>query len=107
MNNNFKTPDDVTEFESSIARSAKSIPLKDKIKLDKAVADKKLEETSRLSMSDRYEKAWESIYNKLPSWRKNEIDKQLKTGTLSNKHWDKDFVQQVTALAELDDPKTV
>lgn len=105
MEHDFKTPDDVTEFESSMARNAKVLPPKDKVKLDKAASDKKLEKVAGLTMAGKYERAWKSLYSKLPGWRKNEFDNQLKTGRLSDKEWDNDFVRQVVALAESDDPQ--
>lgn len=105
MEQDFKTPDDVTEFESSMAKNAKVLPLKDKVKLDKAVANKKLGKVSGLTMADQYERSWKSVYSKLPKWRQNEIDNQLKSGRLSDKEWDNDFVRQVVALAESDDPQ--
>lgn len=105
MEHDFKTPDDVTEFESKIAKeAANSIPTKDKAKLEKAVKEKK-KTTIDFSMVDRYANAWKRLYSKLPKWRQNEIDNQLKTGKLGNKDWDTDFVRQVAALAESDDPQ--
>ena len=107
MEHDFKTPDDVTEFESKMAKEAvKAIPPKDKAKLEKSVKEKK-NSTVNLSMAVRYENAWKRLYSKLPKWRQNEIDNQLKTGRLSNKDWDNDFVRQVTALAESDVPQAV
>lgn len=106
MEHNFKTPDDVTEFESQMAKNAKVLPTKDKAKLDKAIADKKLEKVAGLSMADRYERAWKRLYSKLPKWRQNEIDIQLKCGKLSDKDWDTDFVRRVADLAESDDPQS-
>jgi uncharacterized protein (DUF1697 family) len=102
MEHDFKTPDDVTEFESQMAKNAKSLHPNDKKKLEKAVKEKK-QFTAALSMAIRYENAWKSVYSKLPKWRQNEIDNQLKSGRLSNKDWDTDFVQQVVVLAESDD----
>lgn len=100
MEHDFKTPDDVTEFESKMAKeAAKVIPSKDKAKLEKAVKEKK-NSTVNLSMAVRYENAWKRLYSKLPKWRQNEIDSQLKTGTLSDKDWDTDFVQQIIVEAE-------
>lgn len=105
MEQDFNTPDDVTEFESKMAKEAsKSISTKDKAKLEKAVKEKK-NPTVNISLSDRYANAWNRLYSKLPKWRQNEIDNQLKTGTLSDKDWDTDFVRQVAALAESDDPQ--
>jgi hypothetical protein len=105
MEHDFKTPDDVTEFESKMAKEAvKAIPQKDKAKLEKAVKSKK---TSTLSMADQYVNAWKSVYSKLPNWRKKELDKQLECGRLSDKEWDNDFVRQVIALAESDDPQAI
>ena len=105
MEQDFKTPEDVTEFESSMAKNAKVLPLKDKKKLKKAVADKKLDKVAGLTMADRYERSWKSVYSKLPGWGKNEFDIQIQSGTLSDKEWDNDFVRQVVALAESDDPQ--
>jgi len=107
MEHDFKTPDDVTEFQSKMAKEAlKAIPPKDKAKLEKAVKEKK-KTTVDLSMVDRYANAWKRVYSKLPTWRQKEIDNQLKTGKLSNKQWDIDFVRQVIALAEIDDPQAI
>lgn len=107
MEQDFKTPDDVTEFESQMAKdAAKTIPPKDKEKLEKAIKEKKTV-TVPLTMKERYERAWNKVYSKLPEWRKKEVDNQLKSGTLSNRDWDNDFVRQVTALAESDDPQAV
>lgn len=106
MEHDFTTPDDVTEFESKMSKEAgKAIPQKDKAKLDKAVEDKG--KVGRLSMGERYVNAWKSVYIKLPTWRKKELDKQLESGKLSNKEWDNDFVRQVIALAESDDPQAI
>lgn len=103
MEHDFKTPDDVTEFESKMAKEAlKAISPKDKAKLEKAVKEKK-KTTVDLSMADRYANAWKRLYNKLPKWRQNEIDIQLKCGRLSDKDWDTDFVRRVADLAESDD----
>lgn len=100
MEQDFNTPDDVTEFESKMAKEAsKSISTKDKAKLEKAVKEKK-KITVDLSMADKYINAWKQIYAKLPKWRQNEIDNQLKTGKLSDKEWDTDFVQQIIIEAE-------
>lgn len=105
MEHDFKTPDDVTEFQSKMAKEAlKAISPKDKAKLEKAVKEKK-KTTVDLSMADRYANAWKRLYSNLPKWRQNEIDNQLKTGTLSDKDWDNDFVRQVAAIAESDDPQ--
>jgi hypothetical protein len=106
MEHDFKTPEDVTDFQSQMAKTASKLSQKEQKKLSKAVADKKMKSVS-LSFSDRYKLAWKSVYSKLPKWRQEEIDNQLKTGTLSDKEWDKDFVQRVTALAESDDLQAV
>ena len=106
MEHDFKTPDDVTEFQSKMAKEAlKTISSKDKAKLEKAVKEKK-KTTVDLSMVDRYANAWKRLYSKLPKWRQNEIDIQLKCGRLSDKDWDTDFVRQVADLAESDDPQS-
>lgn len=55
----------------------------------------------------RYKSAWKKVYGNLPIWRQKEIDNQLKTGSLTNKDWDTDFVRQVIALAESDDPQAI
>lgn len=103
MEHDFKTPDDVTEFESKMAKeAAKAIPVRDKVKLEKAVTEHK-KSIVKIPMAEKYAAAWKGLYEKLPVWRKKEIDNQLKTGTLSDKDWDNDFVQQITALAESDD----
>ena len=56
-----------------------------------------------LSTAERYKAAWKKVYDQQKEWRRNEIDKSLKDGTFGEKHWDDDFVQQVTSLAESDD----
>jgi hypothetical protein len=106
MEHEFKTPEDVTNFQSQMAKTASKLSQKDQKKLSKAVADKKMK-LEGLSFSERYKLAWKSVYSKLPKWRQEEIDNQLKTGRLSDKEWDKDFVQRVTALAESDDLQAV
>lgn len=103
MEPNFKIPNEVTEFESKMAKEAvKTISQNDK-KPDESAKDK----GGRLSMEDQYANAWKIVYNKLPKWRQNELDNQLKSGKLSDKDWDTDFVQQVIALAESDDPQAI
>lgn len=99
MEHNFKTPEDVTKFESQMAKNAKYIRSKDKKKLEKAAKTIK----PFISVADRYKTAWERVYCRLPKWRQNEIDIQMKSGKLSDNEWDNDFVRQVTALVESDD----
>ncbi len=49
-------------------------------------------------MAERYRKAWKTVYNRLPEWRRKEIDERIKNGTMGE---DKtDFSRQVAALAE-------
>lgn len=103
MEHDFKTPDDVTEFQSKMAKeAAKVIPPKDNDVLEKLVKKNKTSAVNP-SMADKYANAWKRLYNRLPKWRQNEIDIQLKSGKLSDKDWDTDFVRQVADLAELDD----
>jgi 6-pyruvoyl-tetrahydropterin synthase len=104
MEQDFKTPEDVTEFESKMAKSAKILPKKDEDKLDKAVKEKN---GSPPSTENIYKRAWKIVYDRLPKWRQNEIDNQLKTGRLSDKDWDNDFVRQITDVAESDNPQSV
>jgi hypothetical protein len=99
MEHDFKTPEDVTDFQSQMAKTASKLSQKDQKKLSKAVADKKMK-LEGLSFSERYKLAWKSVYSKLPKWRQEEIDNQLKTGKLSDKEWDKDFVQHIIVEAE-------
>jgi hypothetical protein len=106
MEHDFKTPEDVTEFESQISKQAAKLPEKDRKKLEKAVKEKK-NVTVHLPMKERYERAWKQVYNGLPNWRQKEIDNQMKSGILSDKDWDEDFVQQVTAIAESDELQAV
>lgn len=105
MEHDFKTPEDVTEFQSKMAKEAFSA--KDKAKLEKAVKEGKTKKVGfiPISMAEQYVMAWKNVYAKLPKWRQNELDNQLKTGRLSDKDWDTDFVRQVVALAESDDPQ--
>lgn len=105
MEQDFKTPEDVTEFQSKMSKEAFSA--KDKAKLEKAVKEGKTKKIGSvpISMAERYVMAWRNVYAKLPKWRKNEFDNQLKSGRLSDKEWDNDFVRQVVALAESDDPQ--
>jgi hypothetical protein len=105
MEQDFQTPEDVTEFESQMSKNAKTLSPKDKKKLEKAVKEKKSFTT--FTMAERYFNAWKCTYNKLPEWRKNEFDIQIRSGTLSDKEWDNDFVRQVVALAEHDDPQAI
>lgn len=67
----------------------------------------KTTKSATLTIADRYKKAWEIVYKELPEWRQKEIDNQMKSGKLSDKQWDTDFVQQVTALADSDAPLAV
>ncbi len=60
-----------------------------------------------VNMAARYRNAFNKIYLNQESWRRKEIDKQLESGSLSDRDWDTDFVQQVTSLAESDDPLEV
>lgn len=60
-----------------------------------------------LTMADRYRKAWDIVYNNQQQWRKKEIDVSKSNGTFGTTRWDDDFVRQVTALAEKDDPLAV
>jgi hypothetical protein len=47
-----------------------------------------------------YEKAFNTLYNKQPDWRKQEIDRAKINGTFGTKDWDQDFIHQVAVLAE-------
>jgi desulfoferrodoxin (superoxide reductase-like protein) len=112
MEHDFKTPDDVTEFESKMAKEAskiKVIPAIDKAKLEKAIKEGKTKKIGfvPITMAERYAISWKNVYAKLTEWRQKEIDNQLKSGKLSDKDWDTDFVQQVIALAESDDPQAI
>lgn len=55
-----------------------------------------------LSLKERYELAWKTVYNKLPSWRQKEIDNTRGSDTFGNRQQDKDFIQQVASIAESD-----
>lgn len=107
---NFKSPEDVTEFESLMAKASK-LPKKDAEKLKKAMAKaakslKKLESLNPIvetPMAELYKKAWDVVYKKQQTWRQKEIDTTLKSGRLSDKEWDDDFVREVISLAESDD----
>jgi hypothetical protein len=93
----FSSPEDVDEFQSKIDKVTKKNPNKTVKTEDKKKPEKKPVE---LSMSERYKKSWEIVYKKQPEWRRKEIDIQLKSGKLSDKECDKDFIQQVASLAE-------
>lgn len=93
---------DLTQFLSKTekeSRTLKKTTVTEKLassikKLKKEVA------TPTMSEAEKYKKAWDTIYNGLKGWRKQEIDEQLKTGKLSDSRADTDFVQQVINLAE-------
>lgn len=110
---NFKTPEDVTEFESLMAKASKGqkLPKKDAEKLKKAL-DKLTKELKKIedikpvvetTMAELYKKAWDVVYKKQQGWRQKEIDTSLKSGRLSDREWDDDFVREVISLAESDD----
>lgn len=55
-----------------------------------------------LSPKERYELAWKVSYQKLPKYRKIEIDESLKCGKFGECERDKDFIRLVASLAESD-----
>jgi hypothetical protein len=110
---NFKSPEDVSEFESLMDKASKGKKLhkKDAEKLkkvmDKLAGDLRKLETLKsvveTPMAELYKKAWSVVYKKQQTWRQKEIDTTLKSGRLSDREWDDDFVRAVIYLAESDD----
>lgn len=52
------------------------------------------------NMARRYEQAFKTVYNRLPEWRKKEVDNYTRGDTLPLLSHEKDFARQVAALAE-------
>ena len=111
--NSFNSPEDVTEFESKMSKlsKTKSIPKKDAEKIKKAL-DKLSKSVNKLTdiapviektSANLYRNAWGVVYGKLDRWRQKEIDTTLKSGKLSDRDWDDDFVKRVIELAESND----
>ena len=61
-------------------------------------AEKSVNQTVDVNLADKYRKAWKTVNNRLPEWRRKEIDERLKNGTMVE---DKtDFARKVASLAE-------
>ena len=112
-------PTDPPKFESMASKQAKKFKFEKKFKLKKLKSElfdklqnqngepgvMYLEKTQPITdMATRYKLAWKKTYGKQQGWRQKEIDTTLKSGRLSDRDWDNDFVQQVVSLAESDDP---
>lgn len=107
-----KTPnEEIPHFKSAFQKESEknsSEKLKDSLDRLTANLDKKNIVTTTknpkvVTMKERYEKAWEIVFKRLPEWRQKELTESKKDGTFGVKDWDTDFVRQVAALAESDD----
>lgn len=102
-----KVDDALNKLESSLSKTAKGKPLtKEEEKKVNAGISKLLDEVTKISqpiVANKYKNAWDSIYNKMPGWKQREIDGFIKNGDKDNRFYE-DFIQQVTLLAESDDP---
>jgi len=54
----------------------------------------------------RYQRAWKTVYRRLPDWRKKEIDTAMENGKLPDSGWSDDFARQVADLAEKSEPQS-
>lgn len=93
------TPRDL--WDNSPAWNAKPQPKFEPLTIEslkKAQAEKEVKTLT--SMAERYKKAWNTVYSRLPEWRRKEVDEAMKSGKLPDKGWADDFSRQVAALAE-------
>lgn len=92
-------PKDLWDNETSwnVSKPKKFVPLT-------VESFKELKKSSPLTeletMASRYRKAFKTVYNSLPEWRKKEVDNYTKGDTLPLKGHERDFAQRVAVLAE-------
>jgi hypothetical protein len=101
-----KLEESLDKLESSLSKTAKNVPLtKEEEKKINAGISKLLNEVTKLEpkVPNRYKEAWDKVYSKMPVWKQREIDGFIKNNDKDNRFYE-DFIQQVTLLAESDDP---
>ncbi len=101
-NENYNTP--FYNLGEEVKNKSKPTKASKSAVTSKVTEKKVVVSSATMTMAERYKAAWKIIYQKQELWRQKEIDNSQKNGTFGNRDWDTDFVQQVAALAESDNP---